>query len=91
MDRSGTITIYEFYTFLQAVYQRLGIYRQLNQQECEQLFRFYDDDRNGFLTPNELVDIVWDLYTADVQNDRVAIQQMLEKIIIEKYYNRPYN
>jgi hypothetical protein len=24
-------------------------------------------------------------------NDRVAIQQMLEKIIIEKYYNRNYN
>lgn len=46
------------------------------------MFRFYDDDRNGFLTPNELVDIVWDLYTADVQNDRVAIQQMLEKIIV---------
>lgn len=55
------------------------------------MFRFYDDDRNGFLTPNELVDIVWDLYTADIQNDRVAIQQMLEKIVIEKYYHRPYN
>jgi len=38
-----------------------------------------------------LVDIVWDLYTSDVQNDRVAIQQMLEKIILQKYYNRSYN
>jgi len=34
MDRSGTITIYEFYNFLQVVFQRLGIYRQVNQGEC---------------------------------------------------------
>lgn len=51
-DRSGTITIYEFYNFLQLVFQRLNIQRNVNNQECEQLFRFYDDDRNGFLTPN---------------------------------------
>lgn len=24
-------------------------------------------------------------------NDRTAVQQMLEKIIVEKIYNRPYN
>lgn len=45
-------------------YQKLGLYRNVTQQECEQLFRYYDDDRNGFLTANEIVDVVWDLYTS---------------------------
>jgi hypothetical protein len=36
-------------------------------------------------------DVVWDIYTNDVMNDRIAYQQMLEKIIIIKLYNRPYN
>jgi len=30
-DKSGTITIYEFYNFLQASFQRLNIYRQVSQ------------------------------------------------------------
>jgi hypothetical protein len=36
-------------------------------------------------------DIVWDIYTNDVMNDRIAYQQMLEKILIIKLYNRAYN
>ena len=49
----------------------------MGQQECQQLFRFYDDNRSGFLTPDEIVDVVWDIYTSDIMNDRVAFQQML--------------
>jgi Ca2+-binding EF-hand superfamily protein len=51
-DRSGTITLYEFFNFLNLFFNRIDIYREVTQAECEQLFRFYDDDRNGFLTPN---------------------------------------
>jgi hypothetical protein len=62
---------------MQFVMQKCNIYRQVTPAECEQLFRFYDDDRNGFLTPNEIVEVAWDIYTSDVMNDRTSIQQML--------------
>lgn len=90
-DRSNTITLFEFYHFLQLVFQNLNLQRTVSEAECQQLFRFYDDDRNGFLTPDELLDVVWDLYTSDIQNDRVAYQQMLEKVLVTKLYSRHYN
>lgn len=90
-DRSQTITLFEFYHFLQLVFGELGLQRSVSEQECEQLFRFYDDNRSGFLTHDELGDVVWDIYTSDVQNDRVAYQQMLEKVLLTKLYSRSYN
>lgn len=51
-DHSNTITIDEFYPFLKSVLSQMGVYRDVTQMECENLFRFYDDDRNGFLTAN---------------------------------------
>ena len=73
------------------VFNKINIYRDVTEAECQQLFKYYDDDRNGFLTPNEMNDVVWDIYTNQIMNDRIAYQQMLEKIIITKLYNRPYN
>lgn len=54
------------------------------------MFRFYDDNKSGFLSPDELTDVVWDIYTSDIQNDRVAYQQLLEKVLVTKLYSRHY-
>mgnify|MGYP000889904211 CR=1 FL=1 len=89
-DCSGFLMVGEFYKFLELVYGRLGLNRPLNPQVCQELFMYYDDDGNGRMTPNEVIDMVWDAYSSDIQNDRASIQQMLEKVIIEKLYHRPY-
>lgn len=89
-DNSGFLVLAEFFNFLQVIYQRLGICHPLNQQSCQELFMYYDDNGNGMMTPDEIVDVVWDIYSNDIQNDRASIQQMLEKLLIEKLYNRPY-
>lgn len=89
-DCSGFLVVGEFYKFLELIYERLGLNRPLNPQICQELFLYYDDDGNGRMTPNEVIDMVWDVYSCDIQNDRASIQQMLEKVIIEKLYNRPY-
>ena len=31
--------------------EKFNLNRQISPQECENLFRFYDDNRDGFLTP----------------------------------------
>lgn len=89
-DRSNTITLFEFYHFLQLVFEKLNLVRSVSENECEQLFRFYDDNKSGFLTADELTDVVWDIYTSDIQNDRVAYQQLLEKVLVTKLYSRSY-
>lgn len=45
------------------MFNKINIYRDVTEAECQQLFKFYDDDRNGFLTPNEMNDVVWDIYS----------------------------
>ena len=42
------------------------------------------------MTEDELADVVWDIYTSDIQNDRVAYQQLLEKVLVTKLYSRHY-
>ena len=34
--------------------------------------------------------MVWDIYTGEIMNDRIVVQQMMEKLFVEKLYNRPY-
>ena len=82
--------MFEFYHFLQLVFDRLALERSVSENECEQLFRFYDDNRSGYLTPDELTDVVWDIYSSDIQNDRLAYQQLLEKVLVTKLYSRHY-
>lgn len=51
-DQSGFLVLGEFYNFLQAIYQRFSLNRPLNQQVCQELFQYYDDDGNGRMTPD---------------------------------------